>query len=519
MIVAAVAGTWRLVDPMSIDGDADRVSAIQTVFTIGFGFGGLATLALFARRQWLQEREHEHDRQVAADARHDAEQRRITEQYIQAVAQLGHDKAPVRLGGLYGLDRLGRDHPGQREKIAEVWCAYLRRRYSPPTDILTWPNPGAANESDLPEPEIQAEAEAADELEVRLTAQRLLAEHLKDPRPEKARDATSPAESPDYWNLKEVNLACATLIDLDFSHCRLPTLKASNACFHRRTSFSNVHFDGIVDLIRARFHGPTRFDGTHFHSDALCSETRFDSLAGFSEARFDEFAWFSETRFNGETLFDQARFNNRTMFNGAEFGNFASFAKAYFDIDAMFAKAKFGVFTNFASTHFGGDAWLDQTRFHGDALFTGAHFDHSARFVQARFDKHATFSEVHFNDFVNFSASHFGNGAKFEKTHFHGPAYFRGLQFGDEAISPQIQFAGATVHCLDFKESEHMWPAGWVTVPDGATWRLAWTRLRRAHADTSKLVAILAGSPIFAGLFLRSSELRLRSAPDVEMGR
>jgi len=41
----------------------------------------------------------------------DATERRITELYTKAVEQLGSDKAPVRLGGLYALERLAQDYP------------------------------------------------------------------------------------------------------------------------------------------------------------------------------------------------------------------------------------------------------------------------------------------------------------------------------------------------------------------------------------------------------------------------
>ncbi|RRS00427.1 pentapeptide repeat-containing protein [Glycomyces terrestris] len=481
VIAAAVAGTWRLIDPLSLDNDADRISGIQAVFTIGFGLGGLATLALFARRQWLQELEHEHAVQVAADARHDAEQRRITEQYIQAVEQLGHDKAPVRLGGLYGLDRLGRDHPGQREKIAEVWCAYLRRRYSPPTDILTWSDPPAADESDLPEPQTPADIEAAEELEVRLTAQRLLTEHLKDPRPIDMRNAAPPDESPDYWHLKEVNLAGATLIDLDFSHCRLPALKISRARIYRHCSFNEAHFDGTAEFIQTRFHGRTRFEQVDFNGSTLFTDARFDDRAEFSEAHFNDFAWFSGARFNSETFFDQASFNHNAMFNGAEFGDFATFSNAHFHLEAMFGRTTFGTSTNFADTLFEGSAWFEQTRFPGDAQWTEARFYHLARFVQAHFDEPATFSKAAFHDLADFSATCFGMGAEFDEVQFHGPADFSDLRFHDDATSPQIQLAGATVLRQIFRETAHIWPEGWEIVPDGATWRLTWTRLRRVR--------------------------------------
>jgi hypothetical protein len=56
----------------------------------------------------------------------DATERRVTELYAVAVEQLGSDKAPVRLRGLYALERLAQDNPAHRQTIVNVICAYLR---------------------------------------------------------------------------------------------------------------------------------------------------------------------------------------------------------------------------------------------------------------------------------------------------------------------------------------------------------------------------------------------------------
>ena len=61
----------------------------------------------------------------------DATERRITELYTKAVEQLGNDKAPVRLGGLYALERLAQDNPAHRQTIVNVICAYLRMPFPP----------------------------------------------------------------------------------------------------------------------------------------------------------------------------------------------------------------------------------------------------------------------------------------------------------------------------------------------------------------------------------------------------
>lgn len=60
---------------------------------------------------------------VAAAAEFDAAERRITELYISAVNQLGSNKAAVRLGGLYALERLAQNNHGHRQTIVDVICA------------------------------------------------------------------------------------------------------------------------------------------------------------------------------------------------------------------------------------------------------------------------------------------------------------------------------------------------------------------------------------------------------------
>ena len=87
--------------------------------------GGLFVLYLAYRRQAHQEI-------VARLTEHDASERRVTELYTKAVDQLGSDQAPVRLGGLYALERLAQANPSQQQTIVNVLCAYLRMPYTLP---------------------------------------------------------------------------------------------------------------------------------------------------------------------------------------------------------------------------------------------------------------------------------------------------------------------------------------------------------------------------------------------------
>ena len=55
-----------------------------------------------------------------------AEQGQITERFTRAIDQLGSEQLDVRLGGIYALERIARDSPGDRATIGEVLTAYIR---------------------------------------------------------------------------------------------------------------------------------------------------------------------------------------------------------------------------------------------------------------------------------------------------------------------------------------------------------------------------------------------------------
>jgi hypothetical protein len=123
-LVAWVATTWLLSEASHAhDVAATRVDAIKTGLSIAAGTGGVFALLLAVRRQWHQEL-------TAQDSAQDATERRVTELYTKAADQLGSDKAPVRLAGLYALERLAQATPGQRQTVVNVLCAYLHERAS-----------------------------------------------------------------------------------------------------------------------------------------------------------------------------------------------------------------------------------------------------------------------------------------------------------------------------------------------------------------------------------------------------
>ena len=231
VIVAFIVTVWLLAIASGAKPGTDRANArldaVRTGLAAGAGAGAAVGLMLAFRRQ-----HHQEIATVLTDL--DATERRITELYAKAVEQLGNDKAPVRLGGLYALERLAQDNPEHRQTIVDVICAYLRMPFSASTTPTSKPEPEATE--DPGEPNTQPETTTygnvdiwQQERQVRLTAQRILAEHLRDERNPDQRSASPPG--PRFWPGISLDLTGATLIGLDFHR-----VIAENARFDGRPS-------------------------------------------------------------------------------------------------------------------------------------------------------------------------------------------------------------------------------------------------------------------------------------------
>jgi hypothetical protein len=237
------------------------------------------------------------------------EQGQVTDRYTKAVEQLGHEKAPVRLGALYSLEHLAQDNPNYRQTVVDVVCAYLRMPYALPAQ----PEPvqelaPPANGSDRAVHLVPGGDPAREELQVRQTAQRLLADHLR-------------------WPGISLDLTGATLVDFSF-----PLVSVKWVLFAEATFQGSAWFDG------ATFHGNARFVEATFKGDAGFGEATFKA-AGFRGATFKGIAGFDKATFQGTALFDKATFKGDAGIAEATFQGNARFARATFQGAPSFDKA------------------------------------------------------------------------------------------------------------------------------------------------------------------------------------
>jgi hypothetical protein len=293
IVLLLAVGGWLLSDP-----GTSRADALKTG-----GLAGGAVVALYAlwlndRRRRVEEGRHEVERQ-----RHELEKLRTEhdrsrisdERFAKSVELLGNDADQVRVGAMHALAALARNREEYTQTVLDVLCSYLRRPFEHPrhhdvnTDGGRDPHPGDGKDP-----------AAERELQVRLTAQRLIRNLLP---------AAGDAESISY----DLDLTGASLEYFDLSERKIGQLVMRYVNLRSSNSFWGCRFTGPVWFTEAST-GRGRLSG-RFH----CHGATFHDRAWFSGTKFGDLADFSRTIFAGQTAFKNAVFSGDALFKDASF--------------------------------------------------------------------------------------------------------------------------------------------------------------------------------------------------------
>jgi len=155
------------------------------------------------------------NRETAAGVARRAEDGALAARYQDAATQLGHDKAPVRLAGVYAMARLADDWSAQRQVCVDVLCAYLR---------MPWPSEGDAVRSS--------------DGKVREAILSVTSSHLRGDR-----------DVPDWKTL-----------NFDFSGAVFRSIRLYNIAFASVSNFTGARFEGMNTFERCTFLQGANFD-------------------------------------------------------------------------------------------------------------------------------------------------------------------------------------------------------------------------------------------------------------------
>jgi hypothetical protein len=301
-------GVWAHQPRTGIEAERFRLERIKTGLTVAAGLAAGGTLLMTLRRQAVSE-------WAQRFAESDALEQRTTALYVAAANQLGSDKAAARLTGLYALERLGQDNPKLRQTVVEVWCAYLRMPYTPPLEVrqrnspVSPENPNVAP-GDATDPSV--EAERRQELQVRLTAQRLLAAHL------------DPTLIDAHWlapkrALLVMDLAGSVLVNFSL-----------RGCVVGRSTFAGTQFHGSVDLSGTQFRELVSMHGAQFHGGAEMGDAECHGFVNFSSVEFYGTASLGGMKMHEHIVLTFAQFHAAAFLSGIEFRGFTVLAETQF---------------------------------------------------------------------------------------------------------------------------------------------------------------------------------------------
>jgi uncharacterized protein YjbI with pentapeptide repeats len=314
----------------------------------------------------------------------------------------------------------------------------LRMRYTPPaptklgSEQVERTAPPAEDGIPAAHP-VPGHDPADEELQVRQTAQRILAAHLRPPLegPYVAPQRRRPSLRQAFWPGISVNLTGAALVNLDFVW-----ISVMGARFHE-----------------ASFQGDARFEYADFEGDdAVFSGASFQGRAVFNFANFEGHAEFDGATFQGGAQFDDVRFQYGAGFSGASFQGRAAFKEATFHTGAV----------GFDRATFQGRAEFDEASFTRSAWFGGVSFQDEARFYGVCFQDHVVFIGANFKDLAWFGNATFGDAA-FNEATFQGGIGFDRATFQGRAVFDEVQ----VLH-LDNPDLKRVWPNGYSIRPDPA---------------------------------------------------
>ncbi|MBE8518139.1 pentapeptide repeat-containing protein [Amycolatopsis sp. H6(2020)] len=286
---------------------AEGAEIVRTALTVVAGAGGIVALVVAYRRQTIAEEAHRRQYKLDAQSEYDAQEKRVTELYMQAVTQLANSRAPVRIGGMYALERLAQDNPAHRQTVVNLLCAYLRTPINLSKETI---GAFSAFGRHLDEDDnFEVSDEVTEELHVRFAAQRILLSHFRrdDDWIKSGRKEVSPAQpsNKNYW----------PSVVVDLSDTRLIHFNARGSHFEEAL-FERVHFLGDTYFDYSYIGNSTRFDnssidGIHFRGATFAGSVRFYHV------KFDQWADFDDVTFQDAVTFNAATFRGVVSFRNA----------------------------------------------------------------------------------------------------------------------------------------------------------------------------------------------------------
>ena len=386
LVTGITGGAFALLLPIAVKSTTTGVGGLRHSILLATG-GLLAILTLGETRrkndidkrknkQEKKKNDKDYRRQVRAERR---------ERYAKAVEQLGDEKAPVRMGGVYTLVGLidewledesikkYEDRLKEGQVIINNLCAYIRSPFTLAShyDELSKANPAPKGIYKGKKEKFYADKSTLDsEADVRLSIIKEIHDRLQGPG----------QNAPGTWS--------------DFEY-----------------DFSGSIFFYPIDLTNSYCAKPINFSGSTYEGEADFSDSTYQGGAYFSDSTYKSWANFSNSTYKGEAYFSNSTYKSWAYFSNSTYKIWAYFSNSTYKGRANFSNSTYKIWANFSNSTYKGLADFSGSTYTGEADFSGSTYTGEADFSGSTYTGEADFSRSIFYSETYFGKDKYSNSS------------------------------------------------------------------------------------------------------------
>ena len=395
------------------------------------------------------------------------------ERYTKAVEQLGNEKAPVRMGGVYTLiglvdEWLLDENLDYTEKVREGQvivnnlCAYIRSPFILASyyDELSEDNPSSDGiYKDNQQKFYTDKAEFTSEADIRLSIIKEIHSRLQNPE----------INTPGTWSDFEYDFSGSTFfypVDLTNSYYKKPVnfsgstyqgdADFESSTYQSRADFSDSIYRCWADFRSSTYQSQANFSGSTYQDGATFNGSTYTGWANFNCSTYREGAYFNSSTYRGEVYFNSSIYREEAYFNFSTYQSEADFNYSTYQSEADFSDSTYQGKADFSDSTYREGAYFSSSTYQSEVYFNDSTYGGKAEFIGSTYQDKARFSHSTYRGRADFGNSIYQEEADLRRStyqdeaDFSGSVFYREIYFSYSTYSPSFsRFTGCAPQFYD----------------------------------------------------------------------
>ena len=417
------------------------------------------------------------------------------ERYTNAVEQLGDEKAPIRMGGVYTLVGLVdewleeesiekyEDRLKEGQVIINNLCAYIRSPFTLASHYNELSNPTPTPKGiykDKKEKFYADKATLDSESDVRLSIIKEIHDRLQGPE----------ENTPGTWSDFEYDFSGSTFfytVDLTKSYYKKP-INFSGSTYQSEVYFTDSTYQGEADFTgstyqsradfgestyeknvifstfasRSAYEGGADFTGSTYKGWADFTGSTYKGWADFTDSIYKGWADFTDSTYQSLSRFSGCTYQGRADFSGCTYQGRAEFDGSTYQDSSRFSDCTYQGWADFTGSTYQGEADFHNSTYRNSAIFYRSTYNKRVNFSNSTYSGWTDFTDSTYPDWADFSSSTYGGQVKFTGSAYQGDVNFSGSIYQGQAdfchsvYRGQVVFRGSTYQSeVDFCSSTY----------------------------------------------------------------